>query len=139
MNVYVRRLNFSEFKLSGRVKSNFWWSWLEPINRIFPLRVTLIYLDMFSLNKRGLVFCQLFCVIRVTLNCFFKPLVHIRHVLFGEFKQGNCAKETAENICVIYDEWLIITDRAVRSWFIKFCSRDTTLKGDVLPILTITF
>ncbi|XP_054005260.1 histone-lysine N-methyltransferase SETMAR-like [Hylaeus anthracinus] len=52
---------------------------------------------------------------------------HIRHVMLCEFKQGNSAKATADKICSVYGEGLI-TDRAVRNWFIKFRSRDTTLK-----------
>ncbi|KAG5333135.1 SETMR methyltransferase, partial [Acromyrmex heyeri] len=53
--------------------------------------------------------------------------VHIRHVMLWEFKQGNSAKGTAEKICSVYGEGLI-SDRAVRNWFAKFRSGDTTLK-----------
>ena len=55
--------------------------------------------------------------------------VHIRHVMLWEFKQGNSAKATAEKICSVYGEGLI-TNRAVRNWFIKFRSGDTTLKDE---------
>ncbi|CAK9820139.1 Histone-lysine N-methyltransferase SETMAR [Anthophora quadrimaculata] len=55
--------------------------------------------------------------------------VHIRHVMLWEFKQGNSAKATAEKICSVYGEGLI-TDLAVRNWFIKFRSGDTTLKDE---------
>ncbi|XP_015185986.1 PREDICTED: histone-lysine N-methyltransferase SETMAR-like [Polistes dominula] len=55
--------------------------------------------------------------------------VHIRHVMLWEFKQGNSAKVTAEKICRVYVEGLI-TDRAVRNWFVKFRSGDMTLKDE---------
>ncbi|XP_015181327.1 PREDICTED: histone-lysine N-methyltransferase SETMAR-like [Polistes dominula] len=55
--------------------------------------------------------------------------VHIRHVMLWEFKQGNSAKVTAEKICRVYGEGLI-TDRAVRNWFVKFRSGDMTLKDE---------
>ncbi|GFR20426.1 histone-lysine N-methyltransferase SETMAR [Trichonephila clavata] len=52
--------------------------------------------------------------------------VHIRHAMFWEFKQDNGAKATSEKICRVHGEGLI-TDRAVRKWFVKFCSGDMTL------------
>ncbi|KOX68336.1 Histone-lysine N-methyltransferase SETMAR [Melipona quadrifasciata] len=55
--------------------------------------------------------------------------VHIRHVMLWEFTQGNSAKATTEKICSVYGEGLI-SDRAVRSWFAKFRSGDTTLKDE---------
>ncbi|XP_014609810.1 PREDICTED: histone-lysine N-methyltransferase SETMAR-like [Polistes canadensis] len=55
--------------------------------------------------------------------------VHIRHVMLWEFKQGNSAKATAEKICTVYGEGLI-TDRAVRNWFVKFRFGDTSLKDE---------
>ena len=54
--------------------------------------------------------------------------VHIRHVMLWEFKQGNNAMETAEKICSVYGEGTI-TDWAVQNWFVKFCSRDMSLKN----------
>ncbi|XP_043485383.1 histone-lysine N-methyltransferase SETMAR-like [Polistes fuscatus] len=47
--------------------------------------------------------------------------------MLWEFKQGNSAKTTDEKICRVYGEGLI-TDRAVRNWFVKFRSGDMTLK-----------
>ena len=58
--------------------------------------------------------------------------VHISHVMLWEFKQGNNATETAEEICSVYGKD-IITDRAVRNWFVKFCSGDTSLKDEPRP------
>ena len=58
--------------------------------------------------------------------------VHIRHVMLWEFKQGNNATQTAENICSVYGEG-IITDRAVWNWFVKFRSGDTSLKDKPRP------
>ncbi|KAF3426636.1 hypothetical protein E2986_10916 [Frieseomelitta varia] len=55
--------------------------------------------------------------------------LHIRRVMLWEFKQGNNTKATAEKICSVYGEGLI-SDRAVRNWFAKFQSGDTTLKGE---------
>ena len=55
--------------------------------------------------------------------------LHVRHVMLWEFKQGNSATVTAEKICSVYGEGLI-TDRAVRNWFVKFRSEDTTLKDE---------
>ncbi|GFY74560.1 histone-lysine N-methyltransferase SETMAR [Trichonephila inaurata madagascariensis] len=57
------------------------------------------------------------------------PKLHIRHVMLWEFKQGNSAKTTAEKICRVYGEGLI-TDRAVRNWFVKFRFGDMTLKDE---------
>lgn len=53
--------------------------------------------------------------------------VHIRHLMLWEFKQDNSAKARAEKICRVYGKGLI-TDRAVRNWFVKFRSGDFTLK-----------
>jgi len=72
--------------------------------------------------------------------------VHIRHVMLWEFKQDNSAKATAEKICSVYGKDLI-SNRAIRNWFAKFRSGDTTLKDEsragptsiVLPTLTTTF
>ena len=58
--------------------------------------------------------------------------VHICYVMLWEFKQGNNATETAENICSICSVYGdgTITDRAVRNWFVKFRSGDTSLKDE---------
>ncbi|GFQ77765.1 hypothetical protein TNCT_620141 [Trichonephila clavata] len=45
--------------------------------------------------------------------------------MFLELKQGNSAKAIAEKISRVYGEGLI-TDRAVRNWFVKFRSGDMT-------------
>ena len=55
--------------------------------------------------------------------------VHIRRVMLWKFNQGNSAKATAEKICSVYGEGLI-SDRAVRNWFAKFRSGDTSLKDE---------
>ena len=58
--------------------------------------------------------------------------VHISHVMLWEFKQGNNATETAEKVCSVYDEGTI-TDQTVRNWFVKFHSRDMSLKDEPRP------
>ena len=58
--------------------------------------------------------------------------VHIRHVMLWQFKQGNSDTETAEKIGSVYGEGTII-DRAVRNWFVKFCSGGTSLKDEPRP------
>ena len=50
----------------------------------------------------------------------------------AEFKQGNNAMETVAKICSVYGEGTI-TDQAVRNWFVKFCSGDTSLKYEPRP------
>ncbi|KAL0274338.1 UNVERIFIED_CONTAM: hypothetical protein PYX00_006789 [Menopon gallinae] len=55
--------------------------------------------------------------------------IHFRHVMLWEFKQGNSATATAQKLCSVYGEGAI-TDRAVRNWFVKFRSGDTTLKDE---------
>ena len=64
--------------------------------------------------------------------------VHIHHVMLWEFKHGNNAMETAEKICSVYGE-CTITDRAVRSWFVKFCSGGTSLENKPRPGRTSDF
>ena len=55
--------------------------------------------------------------------------VHLCYIMLLEFKQGNSAAATAQKICRMYDEG-VMTDRAVRNWFVKFRSEDVTLKEE---------
>ena len=49
--------------------------------------------------------------------------------MLWEFKQGNSATATAQKLCSVYGEG-VISDRAVRNWFVKFRSGDMTLKDE---------
>ena len=64
--------------------------------------------------------------------------VHIHLVMLREFKQGNNATETADKICSVYGEGTI-TDRAVRNWFVKFRSGDTSSKDEPIPGRSLHF
>ena len=55
--------------------------------------------------------------------------MHFRHVMLWEFKQGSSSRVTAQKLCSVCGEG-VITDRAVRNWFIKFRSGDTNLKDE---------
>lgn len=89
------------------------------------------YIDEASVSLMSTVLCDTRYVKLFFLTSEMEgQKVHIRHVMLWEFKQGNSAKATAEKICSVYGEGLI-TDRAVRNWFIKFRSGDTTLKDEL--------
>ena len=52
--------------------------------------------------------------------------------MLWEFKQENNATETAEKICNVYDKGNI-TNQAVRNWFVKLRSEDTSLMDEPRP------
>lgn len=56
--------------------------------------------------------------------------MHIRHVTLWELKQGNSAKVAFEKTGNGEE---LMSDRAVSNWFVKFRSRDATLKHQPTP------
>ena len=54
---------------------------------------------------------------------------HLRHVMLYCFKKGNSAKDTADEICIVYGS-VSTTIRTVRNWFKKFRAGNFDLKDE---------